>query len=123
MSRQSGSGFCTGHCAGCTTYNCDDWRSEPEPRPVVHLNTVAARVLRDAADATARDDRGPKAAVGTLWSRLHAEPDAIRVAFDALGAAAGVSDTGAYLGAVLRKRTALERAELCRQAANVLEAA
>jgi hypothetical protein len=94
-----------------------------DSRSLVHLNSTAVQVLRAAADATERDDRSPAKAVGTLWSRLHADAAAISVVFYALSAAAGVSDPGAYLGPVLRKRTAAERAQLCRQAADTLEAA
>lgn len=85
------------------------------------LHAEAARILRDAADHAERDTRSRTKAVATLWSRLHAEPDAIRLVFDALAAEAGVSDVSAYLGPVLRKRTPAERAAMCRAAADAVE--
>lgn len=90
---------------------------------LLRLNERAAEVLAASADATEKDERGAKAAVATLWSRLHADREAIRVVFDALAAAAGVSDVTGYLGPVLQKLTPIERAQLCRQAAAELRLA
>lgn len=79
------------------------------------MTGVSAEALRVCARLTRADERGPKVATQTLWSRLHAEVYArggcLREAFDALAAECGTSDPTNYLGSILRKMTAGERAD------------
>lgn len=86
---------------------------------------VSAEALRACVEPTRQDAHGPKVATRTLWSRIHSEVYArggcLRLAFNALAAECGVSDPTAYLGSVLQRMTASERADVLKAAAARLD--
>jgi hypothetical protein len=96
----------------------------------VTVQYLAADALDAVAAGAGSDVRPPGRAVATLWSAIHGEVykrdeapyPALRVAFEALGAACGISDVTGYLGPALKRRTADERAACLRAAAASLRA-
>lgn len=86
--------------------------------------SAASEALLAVAAHVEADTRGPKAAVATLWIRLHGEiydrdgHAELRVAFEALAEECGISASSmqTYLGPQLKRMTAAERGAALRAA-------